>query len=150
MVDERRFDPFVKHQRNMITKEDILKMVTNVSRRSRNIPDSRLIHPEREWSLAIIVFVLLLIGIFTLNAKRFAYFNDIEGQLSDDASSAVEYKYGTMREVLNSYGERTFRFQELRQGIGVGAISTETPAPPETAGTNSANQSGGEPNVSVE
>ena len=134
----------------MITKEDILKMVTKVSRRSRNIQDSRLIHPEREWSLAIIVFVLLLVGIFTLNAKRFAYFNNIEAQLSDETSSAVEYKYGTMQEVLDSYGEKTLLFQELRQGVGVSAVFLDASAPPETAGTNSDSQSGGEPSVSFE
>lgn len=134
----------------MITKEDILKMVTKVSRRSRNIPDSRLIHPEREWSLAVIVFVLLLVGIFILNAKRFAYFSNIDGQLSDETSSAVDYKYGTMREVLDNYGEKTLLFQELRQGIGVGTISVVTPAPAETDDGGSEGQPDGEPSVSVE
>ena len=102
----------------MITKEDILKMVTGVSKRSRNIPENRLIHPEREWSWGVMVFLLLLIGFFILNAKRFAHFSNIESQLSDETSFVLEYKYGTMTEVLNRYDERERMFLELRQGTG--------------------------------
>lgn len=134
----------------MITKEDILKMAIRVSRRSRNIPDNRLIHPEREWSLAVVVFVLLLIAIFTINAKRFAYFNNIESQLSGDASSAVEYKYGTMREVLDSYGGKALRFEELRLGAGQSVGETLPNSPLPSNSTTSNNAVGGGLEVSVE
>ncbi len=105
----------------MITKEDILIMVKTVFRRSRNIPETRLLHPEREWSIGVSIFLLLLVGMFVLNAKRFSYFNNIEKQLSDE-SSVIEYKYGAMREVLRVYEAKEARFRELRQETGGAAI----------------------------
>ena len=101
----------------MITKKDILQMISHVARRSRSLPDTRLMHPKREWALGIIAFIVLIIIGGIVNAQNFRYYSSIDEQLEEGSSHVVMYKETAMREVLEYYSDRTARFQQLRNSI---------------------------------
>lgn len=118
----------------MITKKEILKMVAHVTKRGGNIPDRRLIHPDREWAIGILICFLFLVAGFAYNAQRFSYFKNIESHLLESSSGIVKYNNSDLEYVLQYYDERTVKFQQLRNGIEpikYESISFDTPAPVE-------------------
>ena len=46
----------------MISKKDITKMVKNVVRRDRGVPDRRLMHPRREWSVGLLLWITVVLA----------------------------------------------------------------------------------------
>lgn len=92
-------------------------MIKHVARRSRNVPDRRLMHPKREWLIGLGLFTLVLVVSGIVSAQRFAYFSHIETHLEATELNVVTYKTGAMNDVIRQYDERTVRFQQLRNGI---------------------------------
>jgi len=114
----------------MITKKEILKMVTHVTKRAVNIPDRKLIHPDREWAIGLLACFLFLVAGFVYNAQRFSYFNSIEAHLTESSSGIVKYNRSDLENVLQHFDEQTVKFQQLRNGIEPAkyeSISFDTP-----------------------
>ena len=101
----------------MIDKKDILKMVKHIKRRSRHVPDRRIIHPQREWAIGLLLFFVILGVGSVFSASRFWYFSTIDQALEDNDIQVVEYKVGGMQEALRFFDEQTLRFQQIRNGI---------------------------------
>ncbi|MEL6804515.1 MAG: hypothetical protein AAFO91_12135 [Bacteroidota bacterium] len=101
----------------MITKKDILAMVSHISRRSRRVPDRRLIHPMREWVIGLVLFTVVLIGGGYLSASQFSYFSSVDAQLEKSDVAVAAYDATGMEAVLLFFDERTLQFQQIRNGI---------------------------------
>lgn len=101
----------------MINKQDIQKMIKHVARRSRNLPDRRLLRPHREWVVALSSFVVVLVIGGAFSAERFHYLKNIDEHVVHTSQSIVQYRQGTMESVLEYYQARQEKFLELRGGI---------------------------------
>lgn len=96
----------------MISKKDILKMVRHVSKRSRGIPDRRLIHPKREWCIGLVIFVVIVFSGVFYNGHTYQRYNNIASELEEPTSGVVTYKANVVNETLEYYRERERRFTE--------------------------------------
>lgn len=109
----------------MITKQDIQKMIKHVARRSRNIPDRRLLRPRREWVIAILGFLVVVSIGGTFSAERFHYLRNIDEHVEDNSLDVVEYKQGTMKKVIDHYLSRQEKFSQLQSGIAPVLVEDE-------------------------
>ncbi len=101
----------------MITKDEIFKMVSKITRHGRGIKEKQLINPEREWAIAVLVFTILLLGGFWYNATLFSYYHNIEDNLPNETVNIPNYNYGALSKVLERYDERAKQFDEIKSGI---------------------------------
>lgn len=106
---------------NMFSKEEIFKMVSKIKRHSRGANERRLINPEREWAIGILVFLALLLIGFWYNAVTFSYYRNVEKHITEETVSIPNYNYGTLAKVLERYNERQRKFDEIKSGIVVQA-----------------------------
>ena len=72
----------------MIEKNDILKMVHHITKRSRGIPDKRLMHPVREWLIGLVcVVVVLAVGVM-YSTRLFTMFSDVTSPIPSEQATA--------------------------------------------------------------
>lgn len=58
----------------MKSRKEIFEIVTAITRRDRGIPDRRVMHPKREWSIIVIVWLLIVVmgtfyGVYMFQAN---------------------------------------------------------------------------------
>lgn len=99
----------------MITKTDILRMVQHIARRSHNIPDTRLMHPGREWAIGLGLFTLTTLIGGVVSARQFWTYESIETQLGEPEVSVRMYDQQKMRAVLDAFDARAIEFQTIRR-----------------------------------
>lgn len=97
----------------MITKHDIIKMAKHVFRRSRGMPDRRLLHPKRDWLIGMLMFATILIAGSIVSAQTFVSYQDVLP--ADDASVGIipTYNSATIEKVLEEYRARTILFSNI-------------------------------------
>lgn len=98
----------------MISKVDILKFVHHVVHRNAGRTDKRLVHPEREW----IIGMLIAFCVGAAGAVYGSFFfvqqeEVVERNVSGDIT-AVRYRAGTVEEALGLYAARKEAFSALR------------------------------------
>jgi len=106
----------------MISKKDILKMIKHVSKRSRSIPDRRLMHPKREWTITLVMLAVVLVAGSVHSFYKFNKLSNLDKQLVAGESKVVEYKTSLLSDVLDFYEDRTSRFQQIKDGIVPAAV----------------------------
>lgn len=97
----------------MISKADILKMAQHVTKRGNDIPDRKLLHPNREWVIGLGIFLVLTIAGAVYNTLLFRYYLGVESTVTANALERAEYKQTLITEVLAEYGARSAAFEAL-------------------------------------
>ena len=71
----------------MINKKTITKIIKKITKREQVIPDQRLMHPKREWSFGLVLFLILVLtgGTYALFA-----FNSYSGISVDNEVVEVD------------------------------------------------------------
>ena len=101
----------------MINKNDILKMVKSVARRAEGKADRRLLSPGREWAIGLLFTVVLIIAGAVYDINRFSHFLTIEETLPPSSLDQVDYRHGTMSEVLKQFEAHSQEFERLRGNL---------------------------------
>ena len=56
---------------NMIPKVELIKMFRHLKKRGRNIPDNKLIHPIRDWTIGLgVTSFIFVVSSNLMNQKR--------------------------------------------------------------------------------
>lgn len=119
----------------MITKTDIIKMAKKIVKRTRHIPERRVIHPSREWMTGLAVATLLLTAGFTYAGFTFLYQLAVLDRDVIVDTNIVRYRQDLVGEALKSYRFRKTQFETLREKQGVPpVIITVIPEDEETEG----------------
>ena len=109
---------------NHLNKKDILKMVRHVFRRSQGLPDKRLIHPVREWTVLLgIATVIFIIGAM-YTARLFVSYTDLNVESGTEGATPVRYNQERVAEVLREYQLKQDRFDELAGSAPAPAATT--------------------------
>lgn len=98
----------------MIPKVQLVQIFRRLRKRGRGIPDHRLIHPIRDWTVGLITTFLIFVA-----SSVYASFTFLELSKNVDTavpieSSVVTYKQENAAEVLERYAERERTFETLR------------------------------------
>jgi hypothetical protein len=126
----------------MITKPDILKMIKAVNRRSRGMPDRRLIHPRRDWGMVLTGVFIGAVGVVAFSGYQYLRFNSINGSISAETSQVTRYDANAVAQALELYAGKSAAFSELT-AVAVPVIeepietATSTEASPESETTSS-------------
>jgi len=120
-------------------KTQLLKMARHVFRRSSGVPDKRLLHPRREWAIALICFGLILIIGSIVSAQSFTRFRSLDTSGGMANVTVPRYNETQVTEVIETYRAKEAAYNELVGEVPfiptpIGTSSTST------ARTNSAGQ----------
>ena len=117
----------------MINKQDILKMVHHVTKRSRGIPDKRLMHPVREWLIGLLGMVLVVVVGVIYSVHLFTTFSNVTEITHTESAISIRYNETLINEAREQFSVRSDKFNELR-GVRVAPppSATTTEALPET------------------
>ena len=94
-------------------KTQIIKMADHVFKRSRGIPDKRLMHPRREWAIGIILFAIILIAGSAMSAQSFNRFRNIDTSNGEADITIPLYNQVLVTEVINEYSARAAEYKDL-------------------------------------
>ena len=98
----------------MISKSDIVKIVKKVQKRGKGVPERRLMHPARDWSIGL----LLSSTIFLILSAYMGYSFMERTKNVDEAtvidSSVIIYKSDLAQDVLEKYRDKNKSFERLR------------------------------------
>lgn len=97
----------------MISKNDIIKMAQHIGRRGNDIKDRTLLHPNREWAIGLLVFLLFTLGGAGYNAYIFNYYASMEEYVTANDLPKVEYKQPLITRVLEDYDARDKAFESF-------------------------------------
>ena len=128
----------------MINKQDILKMVHHVTKRSRGIPDKRLMHPVREWLIGLLGMVLVVVVGVIYSVHLFTTFSNVTEITHTESAISIRYNETLINEAREQFGVRSDKFNELR-GLRVApppspATTTEALPEAEDADANDASE----------
>jgi predicted component of viral defense system (DUF524 family) len=98
----------------MIDKNNILKMVNDVFHRSQGYPDRRLLHPHREWSIGVFMFVVVVVAGSVFVTSIFMQYKDVSSTEEGLEESIPQYREVIVQDALELYRARTEEYQQLR------------------------------------
>lgn len=97
----------------LLNTTELMNMARHVFRRSRGIPDKRLMHPRREWGIGLLMFAAVLGVGSVYSAQSFTQFKDLTS-IKGEASLAIpRYNQGQVEAVLALYAARNEAYQDL-------------------------------------
>ena len=101
-------------------------MVTAVVRHDKGYPDRRLMHPQREWLIGLILFVTIVLmgGLFA--GDIFITYQNIELSEGDSGQSIPIYRDLSVQNSLDLYQVRKKEYDVLREKNIVIPQSAET------------------------
>ena len=98
----------------MIDKNNILKMVTDVFHRSQGYPDRQLLHPQREWGIGVLMFIVVVMAGSAFVATIFVQYRDLSLAQGNVEESIPQYRAVIVQDALELYRARTEEYQQLR------------------------------------
>ena len=97
-----------------ISKTEILKVVSHLKKRVRGIPDHRIMHPVRDWTIGLAVTTI----IFICSTLYAGYAFLVRSKAVDDEirieSTVIVYKRDAAQEVMEEFSDRVSNFEALR------------------------------------
>lgn len=98
----------------MIDKKNIIKMADHVFHRSQGYPDRKLMHPEREWMIGLLVFIIisLLGGLVARNL--FLTYRNTDVVTEGSVETVPKYKEVITQDALEQYRVRDSEYLRLR------------------------------------
>jgi len=113
----------------MIDKKNILKMTKAVFRKSQGYPDRKLMHPQREWGIGLIIFIGVVIVGSVFAGNVFVEYQHIDVSTSESNESIPSYKKSVVQDALETYRSQTDTYTELQNQIP--SFTTESTSSPE-------------------
>lgn len=113
----------------MINKNDILKMVRHIAKRSEHIPDRKLMHPARDWFIGLSIAALMFVSSAAFAFMTFHAQSEKVNRVVPVTETVAVYKGEKARAVLELYNERINTFNALRSKRIDGGVTL--PATPE-------------------
>lgn len=101
----------------MIDKNNILKFVKHVHKRDRGIPDRRMLYPQREWIVSLVVFLLAITGATFLSVNLFKVYENLDQKTYEVTKKMPEYNSDQAAVVLETFEKREMYFNALVTGI---------------------------------
>lgn len=124
----------------MIDKKDIIKMAKHVFKRGKGVPDKRLMHPRRDWTIGMIVFALILIGGSYFGAVSYNQYKEIDTTGGDPGVTIPKYNASRIEETISLYGKLEEQFNMLTGNV-VSAPKPDTETTTEEVVTQNASSS---------
>ena len=98
----------------MIDKKNLIKMAKAIVRHDNGYPDKRLMHPQREWFIGLVLFVVVvLIGSF-FAGNIFITYQNIDTSKGDSGKSIPVYRQTIITDALDRYKTHTKEYEQLR------------------------------------
>ena len=101
----------------MITKADIVKLTKKIRRQARRLPDRRLMHPERDWLVALALAGLVLLGGGLAAFWQFTGYLDIDSQVSVDHTSVPVLQQDDLERALEAMRSRNANFEAIQATV---------------------------------
>ena len=110
----------------MIDKKSIIKMASAIVRHDKGYPDRRLMHPQREWFIGLVLFAVILIAGSLLAGDIFLTYQNIELSEGDSGQSIPIYRESSVQNSLDLYQARGEEYDALREKKVMITSPTET------------------------
>lgn len=124
----------------MFTKADIIAMTNRIVRRQKGIAEPRIIHPYREWYIALSVSMLVAFVGIGYNAYLFRYYHAIEQHTVPSEATEVEYDVDMVKEVVALYQVRAQQFISAQENVALSAETVEVSVATTTEGGDSVDE----------
>jgi len=89
-------------------------MVTDVFHRSQGYPDRQLLHPQREWGIGVLMFIVVVMAGSAFVATIFVQYRDLSLAQGNVEESIPQYRAVIVQDALELYRARTEEYQQLR------------------------------------
>ena len=111
----------------MIDKDSILKMAKDVFRKGQGYPDKRLMHPQREWTIGLGIFALIIgVGSF-VSFNIYVKYNTIDTQEREMTTRVTSYNEVAAQNALAVFRERQRVFNALtNRDVVIEVVSSGT------------------------
>jgi len=102
-------------------------MADHVFKKSRGYPDRRLMHPQREWFIGIVLFMIVVALGSLFAGDVFVKYRNISVEDGDSGESIPRYRDAIIQNALESYQARTETYDTLRNAVvAQPVVSTST------------------------
>ena len=112
----------------MINKKQIEVMAKKIIRHQQGLQDPQIMHPEREWTLGLAIFLAILsfctffsISIYNQNK------NVSLGEISSDTNEVFVYRESLVKEALEKFSQRDTELKNLLGTVTSVVISEAEP-----------------------
>ena len=96
----------------MIESKDIKKFTHHVFQRSNGVPDKHMIHPQREWVLIVVSFLIIFISGGVYSWYQYQYYQGYADTVTAQADSSIPtYRQAVVAAAHEKYGLRREQFQ---------------------------------------
>ena len=97
----------------MKSKKEVLKLVKNIARRDRGIPDRRLMHPRREWSIGLLVWLAVTVfgGIYAW--YTFTLYSDIGTETAAVEVEQLRYNRADALDAIDKYKVKRVLYENM-------------------------------------
>ena len=109
----------------MISKKDITKVVKNVVRRDRGVPDRRLMHPRREWSVGLLLWITVVLAGGFYAAVTFNTYTGINVDDEVVEVNQLRYKRAEALDAIEIYEKKKASHDLLLQSRPIEASTPE-------------------------
>lgn len=120
----------------MISKHDILEMAKHIARKDRGRADRSLMHPAREWSVALTVTLVLGVGGCWWAGLSYLSYQDLLDQETEGYVETVGLKEELVDAALDKYADKRREYERLKVA-GVTNVAS-VPSAGQTASTTEA------------
>ncbi|MEM9336716.1 MAG: hypothetical protein AAGA35_02585 [Patescibacteria group bacterium] len=97
----------------MIEKKDIIKMARHVLKRARGRRDHQIMHPEREWLVGLLGFVVVVgVGSYWV-WQQFERYSNLDPVGGESAVVSVAYRGEIVQAAIDRFGEKTDMYEGL-------------------------------------
>lgn len=101
-------------------------MAHHITRRTRGIPDRKLMHPYREWFIGLSVALVIIVSGAIYNAFVFNHYNSLEDSIEGSQSNSIPYRNNVVSRVLEMYTGNAAMYNTLRESAPETTAQTTT------------------------
>jgi hypothetical protein len=94
------------------------KLTKHLLRSQRGAREKKLVHPRREWSIGVLIALLIMAASASWSALTYVQYQEVElNQSSASESEVVVYRESLVEAALAIYDERETRLEQLLSGV---------------------------------
>lgn len=122
----------------------IKEVLKKISKHSKTLQDTQLMHPEREWGIGLLVACIFFIAAASLSAYTYFKNQSVDVYVGSTETEDVVYRESLVKEALERIENRARKIEELS-----GQIQEVTVPPKTETATSSAPAVVADPEVDV-
>lgn len=129
----------------MINKKQIEVMAKKIMRHQQGLQDPQIMHPEREWTMGLVIFLVILLFCTFLSIYIYSQNKNFSlGEIDSNTNEVVVYRESLVKEALEKFSQRDTELKNLLGTVTPVVISEAEPvdiaSPTESAATTSDQQ----------